>query len=203
VTDYYLESMYSLNKKGQYEDLIKEIRLDSVEELLLAVNAYIHLKQEDKAINQLEMWRDRFITKREEALYIENLGRCYYYKGEFDKAEAEFKKLSKLLDEVQDARMEIHLKLKLAKIYIQKGQTEEVEKIVFEALNDLDKIGDKLHLAEAHKDAGKIFAQLNMKEKAIESFTTAMDLFKQLGNDYHVQSCLEYIESVQTNNFIL
>jgi tetratricopeptide (TPR) repeat protein len=197
MTDYHMESMYELNKKGLYEDLLKKIKLNNPEAIILAVNAYINLDMGDTALKKLEMYKDQFVTKYHQAILSENLVRCYLFNGDIDKAEVEVESLKRLLDsEIQDARMEIMLDLRRAKIFLARGKTEQGEKLISETMEKLDNLGDVYHQAEAYKRAAIIYLELNMKDKAKNAFETAMGYFKKLGNNHQFSRCQEFLSQL-------
>src|SRR5260370_14409771 len=136
----------------------------------------------DEAIRHIDFVLDlEHETDDKELIAIANFwkGRCLRMKGEYDQALAFAVKGRNLALELGHPLMAAIMRVLESWLFYQKGHAKQAVDIVQEAEATLSKTDDYLTLGNIHSSYGRIARRQGRHQHAIDSFTTAIALYKK------------------------
>jgi len=176
--------------------LVKEIvaRFSRDVRALLPLHDYLHLRMAEGMVamaeesNEAALCHFEFVlsleqeTDDQELLSIANFwkGRCLRMKGEYDQALAFAIKGRDLALMLGHAPMGAVMRVLESWLLFQKGNAKEAVEILQNAEAVLSKSDDYLTLGNIHSSYGRIARRQGRYQHAIESFTTAITLYRRL-----------------------
>jgi len=176
--------------------LVKEIvaRFSRDVRALLPLHDYLHLRMAEGMVamaeesNEAALCHFEFVlsleqeTDDQELLSIANFwkGRCLRIKGEYDQALAFAIKGRDLALMLGHAPMGAVMRVLESWLLFQKGNAKEAVEILQNAEAVLSKSDDYLTLGNIHSSYGRIARRQGRYQHAIESFTTAITLYRRL-----------------------
>lgn len=160
----------------------------------LPLHHYLHLRMAEALVAMAEESTDAAIhhfdfvlsleqeTDDQELLYIANFwkGRCLRVKGEYDQALAFAVKGRDLALKVGHLPMSAVSRVLESWLFFQKGNMKEAVAILQTAETILRETDDYLTLGNIHSSYGRIARRQGRYQHAIESFTTAIALYRKL-----------------------
>lgn len=160
----------------------------------LALHDYLHLRMAEGMVAMTEESTDEAIrhfefvlsleqeTDDQELLSIVNFwkGRCLRMKGEYDQALAFAVMGRDLALKIGHSSMAAVMRVLESWLLFQKGHTKEAVEILQSAEETLRKTDDYLTLGNIHSSYGRIARRQGRYQHAIESFTTAIALYRKL-----------------------
>ena len=176
--------------------LVKEIvaRFSRDVRALLPLHDYLHLRMAEGMVAMAEESTEEALghfefvlsleqeTDDQELLSIANFwkGRCLRIKGEYDQALAFAVKGRDLALMLGHAPMGAVMRVLESWLLFQKGNAKEAVEILQNAEAVLSKSDDYLTLGNIHSSYGRIARRQGRYQHAIESFTTAITLYRRL-----------------------
>src|SRR5215469_13602341 len=178
----------------QRPGLVKGIvaRFSKAERARLPLHDYLHLRMAEGMAAMAEESKDEAIrhfdlvlsleeeTDDKALLAIANFwkGRCLRMKGEYDQALAFAVKGRELALELGHEPMAAVMRVLESWLFFQKGDAKQATEILQEADSILGKTDDYLTLGNIHSSYGRSARRQGRYQHAIDSFTTAIGLFK-------------------------
>lgn len=176
--------------------LVKEIlaRFSREVRARLPLHEYLHLRMAEGMVAMAEESTDEAIrhfdfvlsleheTDNQELLSIVNFwkGRCLRMQGEYDQALAFAVKGRDLALKLGHEPMSAVMRVLESWLFFQKGNVKEAVAILQSAEAVLRKTDDYLTLGNIHSSYGRIARRQGRYQHAIESFTTAISLYRKL-----------------------
>jgi tetratricopeptide (TPR) repeat protein len=175
--------------------LVKNIvaRFSKAARARLPLHDYLHLRMAEGMLAMTEESKDEAIrhidfvlgleqeTNEKELIAIANLwrGRCLRMQGEYDQALAAAVKSRNLALELGHPLMAAIARVLESWLFFQKGDAKQAIDILQEAEAILNKTDDYLTLGNIHSSYGRIARRQGRYQHAIDSFTTAIALYKK------------------------
>src|SRR6266568_4781696 len=159
----------------------------------LPLHDYLHLRMAEGLLAMAEESKDEALrhidfvlaleqeTEDKELIAIANFwkGRCLRMKGEYDQALAAAVKGRNLALELGHKLMAAVMRVLESWLFFQKGDAKQAIDIMQEAEATLSKTDDYLTLGNIHSSYGRIARRQGRYQHAIDSFTTAIALYKK------------------------
>jgi tetratricopeptide (TPR) repeat protein len=175
--------------------LVKEIvgRFPKAARSRLPLHDYLHLRMAEGMVAMAQESKDEAIrhvdfvlglgdeTEDDELLAIANFwkGRCLRMKGEYDLAMAFAVKGRELALQLGHPPMAAVMRVLESWLFFQKGDAKQAMDILQEAEAVLRDTDDYLTLGNIHSSYGRIARRQGRYQHAIDSFTTAIELYKR------------------------
>jgi tetratricopeptide (TPR) repeat protein len=113
---------------------------------------------------------------------LNNIGRCYYNLGEFDKAEAYYQKALEAAISAGDKKQTAGACINLGSVCMNKDQYERSLSYFLKASLLYTEVGSKRSAANAYNNMGAAFDGLNKPDSALFYFQKAEGIFKELND---------------------
>jgi len=175
--------------------LVKKIiaRFSKAVRARLPLHEYLHLRMAEGMVAMAEESKEEALrhidfvlslereTDDRELIAIANFwkGRCLRMKGEYDQALASAVKSRNLATELGHPLMAAVMRVLESWLFFQKGDAKQAIDIMQEAEATLSKTDDYLTLGNIHSSYGRIARRQGRYQHAIDSFTTAIALYKK------------------------
>ncbi len=175
--------------------LVKDIvsRFSKAVRSRLPLHDYLHLRMAEGMVAMAEESNEEAIchfdfvlsleheTGDQELVAIANFwkGRCLRMKGDYDQALAFAVKGRELASELGHQTMAAVVRVLESWLFFQKGDAKQAVDILQQAEAALNKTDDYLTLGNIHSSHGRIARRQGRYQQAIDSFTTAIALYKK------------------------